>query len=169
MLPLIKLLSKVSASRGAKKSETSKDVKKSLRLRLSSNAEEVEQNLKENQAEISSSIQKALSKTAQQGVNIILDRTASSKGYKGGVFESYNEKYEQFRVSRGRGKRPDLDFTGKMLGSITTKAKKREANIFFTRAAESKKAAMNNKKRPFFGFSDREEKQLAKIFYRHIK
>ena len=51
-----------------------------------------------------------------------------------------------------------------MLGSMTTKANRKEAKIFFTRATEAKKAAMNNKTRPFFGFSKSEEKQLGKVF-----
>ena len=61
-----------------------------------------------------------LSKVAQVGVNIILDRTAQGKGYKGGRFEKYTAKYAQERAKAGRGKAPNLNFTGKMLGSMTT-------------------------------------------------
>ena len=54
-------------------------------------------------------------------------------------------------------------------GSMTSKADKQKAVIYFTRASEAKKAAMNNKTRPFFGFSRKEQKQLSSIFFRNIK
>ena len=71
--------------------------------------------------------------------------------------------------SKGRSSVPDLEFTGQMMSSMTTKADSRKAEIFFARATESKKAAMNNKTRPFFGFSKREEKQLGEILFRALK
>lgn len=45
----------------------------------------------------------------------------------------------------------------------------RQAEIYFTRGTESKKAAMNEKKRPFFGFSRSDQKQLGKVFERYLK
>ena len=56
-----------------------------------------------------------------------------------------------------------------MLGCYDYKANSKQADIFFSRAAESKKAAMNNKSRPFFGFSRKEEKQLGQVFLRNLK
>jgi hypothetical protein len=52
---------------------------------------------------------------------------------------------------------------------MTSRANSKQGEIFFSRATESKKAAMNNKTRPFFGFSDREEKQLAQVFFKALK
>lgn len=141
----------------------------SLEIKVESNAKLVEKRLKKQATELTGSMKKALSITAQHGVNVIEDRTEDSKGYKGGKFKRYTKKYAKFRSSKGRGKKPDLNFSGKMLGSMTTKAKKTEAKIFFTRAAEAKKAGMNNKTRPFFGFSRKEEKQLGKVFFRYLK
>lgn len=140
-----------------------------MQVNITTNADKIERALKKKGKDIGASFKKALSITAQEGVNIIENRTADGVGYKDGAFVRYTEKYREFRESRGRGDKPDLNFTGKMLGSMTTKANRREANIFFTRAAEAKKAAMNNKTRPFFGFSKTEEKQLGKVFFRHIK
>jgi len=45
----------------------------------------------------------------------------------------------------------------------------KEAEIFFTRGTEAKKAAMNNEKRPFFGFSRNERKKLVSVFERNLK
>ncbi len=140
-----------------------------MEVNLTSNAEKAEKATKKRGEALSKSIKKALSITAQQGINIIEARTSKGVGYKGGRFKPYDQKYAAFRSARGRGTKPDLQFTGQMLGSMTSRANRRRAEIFFSRAAESKKAAMNNKSRPFFGFSDREEDTLGKIFFRALK
>ena len=62
-----------------------------------------------------------------------------------------------------------MNFTGKMLGSMTTKASSKQAEIFFRGATESGKAAGNDKKRPFFGFNNSEEEKLGRIFFRALK
>jgi len=124
---------------------------------------------KKRRKEIKQGIKLGLSKTAQVGINIILDRTAAGKGIKGNPFKPYATKYAAFRKKKGRQIRPDLDFTGKMLGSITSKASATRAEIFFARATETAKAVKNQKKRPFFGFSRGEKKQLAKTFVRFIQ
>ena len=118
---------------------------------------------------MSQSVRRALLATAQFGINIIEDRTAKGKGYKGGAFKPYSDVYAAFRKNNGRSATPDLQFTGKMIGSITTKANNIQAVIFFTRAAEAKKAAMNNKSRPFFGFNRKEKRKLSQIFFRNLR
>ena len=64
---------------------------------------------------------------------------------------------------------PDLQFTGQMFSAMTVKANSQEAEIFFNRATEAKKAAMNDKSRPFFGFNRRERKTLSSVFERNLK
>jgi len=140
-----------------------------MQVSVKTNAKEVSRRIGKKGKELSASVRRALSITAQAGVGIIEDRTAKGRGFKGGFFKKYNPTYAAFRSKRGRGSTPDLQFTGKMLGSITTKANSKQAVIFFTRAAEAKKAAMNNKSRPFFGFNRKEEKQLGQVFFRNLK
>ena len=140
-----------------------------MQFSLKTNAKKVRAALKNKGKDVNKSIKRALSITAQQGINIIEDRTQDGKGYKGGAFKGYSEKYAKFRRNKGRSQTVDLQFTGRMLGSMTSKADSKKATIFFTRAEEAKKAAMNNKTRPFFGFSRKEEKQLGKVFFRYIK
>ena len=140
-----------------------------MQINIDTNAAKVEKALKQKGRDIKKSLKRALSITAQQGINIIEDRTEDGVGYKGGAFKGYSEKYAKFRRAKGRGSNVDLQFSGRMLGSMTSKADKKKATIFFTRAEEAKKAAMNNKTRPFFGFNKQEEKQLANIFFRNIK
>lgn len=140
-----------------------------MQFSVKANTKQVEKALKKKGADINKAIKKALSITAQEGINIIEDRTAKGMSITGRSFKSYSEKYLKFRVTKGRGKRPDLQFSGRMLGSMTSKSDAKKAVIFFTRASEAKKAAMNNKTRPFFGFSRFEQKQLRNIFFRNIK
>ena len=140
-----------------------------MQVDIKANAKKVQAALKKKGKDIDKSMKRALSITAQQGINIIEDRTEDGVGYKGGAFKGYSEKYAKFRRAKGRGKNVDLQFSGRMLGSMTSKADRKKAKIFFTRAEEAKKAAMNNKTRPFFGFNRQEEKQLANIFFRNIK
>ncbi len=140
-----------------------------MQFSLKTNAKKVQAALKKKGKDIDKSMKRALSITAQQGINIIEDRTQDGVGYKGGAFKGYSEKYAKFRRAKGRGKNVDLQFSGRMLGSMTSKADRKKATIFFTRAEEAKKAAMNDKTRPFFGFNRQEEKQLANVFFRNIK
>ena len=139
-----------------------------MQFKVNTNAKEIAKRVKKKGKELSASVKNALSITAQAGVNIILDRTKDGEGYKGN-FKPYNSTYAAFRADKGRGSVPDLRFTGKMLGAMTTKASSKQAEIFFRGATESGKAAMNDKKRPFFGFSSSEEKKLGKIFFRALK
>ena len=140
-----------------------------MQVNIKTNAKKVEKALKQKGKDVKQSLKRALSITAQEGINIIESRTDDGVGYKGGRFKPYTEKYEAFRRKKGRGKNVDLQFTGRMLGSMTSKATDKKATIFFTRGEEAKKAAMNNKTRPFFGFNRQEERQLAKVFFRYIK
>lgn len=111
---------------------------------------------------------RALSVVGMAGVNIIQDRTSQSRSFKGGSFKPYTSDYAAFRKSKGRQKLPDLEFKGTMMGSITSRVKGVSAEIFFTRATEAAKAAKNNEKRPFFGFSRAEERKLTDIFLKVI-
>jgi hypothetical protein len=140
-----------------------------MQYSVKTNAKAVSKRIGKKGKELSNSIKKALLITGLKGVNIIEQRTSKGVGFKGGKFKPYNSVYAAFRTSKGRSTTPDLRFTGQMMGSMTVRANSKQAEIYFSRAAESKKAAMNNKSRPFFGFSRKEEKQLGKTFFRYLK
>ncbi len=112
---------------------------------------------------------RALSKVAQIGINIIQERTERGVSFKGGNFAPYTEKYAEFRSKKGRQLRPNLMFSGRMLGAMTSRANYRRAEIFFRGKTESRKASANNEKRPFFGFNRQETERLAKAFERFIQ
>lgn len=110
---------------------------------------------------------RALLATAVKGTQIILNRTEEGKGYKG-AFPAYSEKYAKFRRDTGRGTEPNLFYSGKMLGNMTQKANSKQAEIYFSRATEAKKAAMNNEIRPFMGFTRNESQELSAFFARRL-
>ena len=145
-----------------------------MQFTVSSNAKLIAKQVGKKGKELSDSVKRALSITAQVGLTIIEDRTAKGEQINGQDFAPYSKKgsnggYAAFRARKGRGSTPDLSFTGNMLGAMTTKANYKQAEIFFTRPTEAKKAAMNNKTRPFFGFSRSEEERLGKVFFRYLK
>ena len=111
----------------------------------------------------------ALNRTAQQAVNIILDKTESGADLNDARFKPYTASYKRWREGRGKSATPNLFNTGKMLSAITSRVvNDKQAVVFFTSAAESKKAAFNQKKRPFFGLSKKTKKELEKFFIRNL-
>ena len=140
-----------------------------MRITLDANFNQSVILLKRRVQRLRSSVKKALLITALKGINIIEDRTSKGRSYKGTFFKKYNASYAAYRLQKGRSTKPDLQFTGQMISSMSAISTSRYAEIYFTRATESKKAAMNDKKRPFFGFSRKEQKTLGKTFERYLK
>ncbi len=139
-----------------------------MEVEINSNIVDIGRKIDKKGKELRASVKSALLKTALHGINIIEDRTADGRGLKG-RFPKYSPKYLEFRKSRGRGKNVDLQFTGKMLGSMSAVSTNSYAEIYFMRSAEAKKAAGVGKKRPFFGFSRKERKNLSQVFFKALK
>lgn len=139
-----------------------------MEIKIDANVANIKKAIKKEGNELVKSAHRALSVTAQAGVNIIQERTSRSQSYKGSPFKKYSSDYAAFRTSKGRSLRPDLEFKGTMMGSITTRVKGNVAEIFFSRAEEAKKAASNDRIRPFFGFSRAEERKLGNIFFKAL-
>ena len=140
-----------------------------MEIKLQANFKQAANDLKKRGKSLKSSAKKALLITALKGINIIEARTSKSRSYKGTFFKKYNASYAAYRLQKGRSTKPDLQFTGQMMGSMSAVSTGSHAEIYFTRATEAKKAAMNDKKRPFFGFSRKEQKTLGKTFERYLK
>jgi len=139
-----------------------------MEISLKSNLDGIAKQVANQGKELKRSVKPALLKTALHGINIIEDRTAEHRGLKG-RFPSYSQKYLEFRQGKGRGKDVDLQFTGKMLGSMSAVSTSSYAEIYFMRGAEAKKAAGVSKKRPFFGFSRKERHRLAEFLFKALK
>ena len=114
-------------------------------------------------------VERALGRTASEGINTILDRTKKGKGLFG-RFPAYDPKYADYRKAKGRTtSRVDLNDTGKMLAALkVTKNTRYQAVIGFTQRQEEIKAQGNNKTRPWFGLTRKEEDRLRKVFKKEL-
>lgn len=92
----------------------------------------------------------------------ILTRTAEGEDADSIKFKPYSEKYKKYREKKGRPvSKPDLNFTGRMLGSMRTNVARHQGQVFFGRKEESQKAAahslglknLKKAKRNFFALS----------------
>ena len=107
---------------------------------------------------------KSLLAVAQFQRGNISRRTLKGLDFQGRNFAPYTPEYAEFRRQEGRPLRPDLNFTGQMLGAMTIEASPSRGRIFFTRTAEGTKALGNDKKRPFFSIGIKEENRIVEVF-----
>ena len=124
---------------------------------------------KEKQDLIEARTPNGLLAAAQEGINLILNRAAKGEGYEGKL-KPYSPSYLLMKKER-KGSGADvvnLTWSGNMLSSISARKKTNKAEIFFTRATEAKKAAMNQKSRPFFGLNNDDASRLRDVFASHV-
>ena len=107
---------------------------------------------------------KSLLEASQFQRGNISRRTLKGLDFQGRNFAPYTPEYAEFRRQEGRPLRPDLNFTGQMLGSMTVDSTTSKGRIFFTRTAEGTKALGNDKKRPFFSIGIKEENRIVEVF-----
>lgn len=113
---------------------------------------------------------RALTLAGLKQVENITERTAKGVGLKG-KFKRYSAGYAEFKRSRSLtdSANVNLFLTGKMMGDLgVVKATDKFAVVSFNRSAERKKAAANQKVRPFMGITDAEQKQIAEVFKRAV-
>lgn len=88
---------------------------------------------------------------AEQAATIVQARTQRGVDADGAPFAPYSEGYAERRRKKGRSIRPDLTFTGRMLGAMTGKFLfYRKSAVIFARGEEANKAAGNSRLRDFF-------------------
>ena len=141
----------------------------SLGLLVNTKPKDLTNTTRQARRDISRGITKAIGKTGTLGKSIILDRTKLGKGINS-AFKPYTPEYMAVLSEEGKPDSPvDLYNTGQMLRSMQTKQlNSRTAQIYFDNPEAAKKAAFNNETRPFFGFSAKEEKQLAVHFRKEM-
>lgn len=114
-------------------------------------------------------VERALGRTAEKGIRVILDRTEKGKGLYG-RFKPYSPKYAEYRKSiDATTSIVDLNVTGQMTKDLKVqKTTKFESVIGFIQETERRKAQYNNKLRPWFGFTRKEEDRLRKVFKKEL-
>jgi len=141
-----------------------------MQVNIQFDSKAVERALEKAAGGMKKSIDVALQRTALHGSNIITDRTEKGVGYMG-KFAPYSAGYAKFRKKKGRQtKVVDFNFSGKMLASINGKSfGNQTAKIYFIDKINSKKGAMLNIKRPWFGFNQAEANRLGRFFAGQFK
>ena len=113
---------------------------------------------------------RAMRRAAAEGLNRIQKRTSLGLDINEQPFRPYSDAYRGFRQSKGRPvDKVKLIFTGKMRGSMTSGLRGQDGLIFFSSRAESKKAAMNNRKRPFFGLNKSDTRAIRDVYFKGLK
>ena len=142
------------------------------------NAKEVKISVQKASKKIKPSIQKALAQATAFEISAIKDRTFKGIDAFGSNFIPYSKEYAFFRRKKGRQAGfVDLNFSGQMFSSLTSKILPSKGYLFFRQAEANKKAFYNDeagvgkskKRRQFFSISEREEVAIQKLFEDVIK
>ena len=118
-------------------------------------------------AQVDTRSPKGLVLAAIAGTNLIQDRLEKGLGFDGPL-KAYSPDYLKIKQARGFSGTVDLMWTGNMISSMTVKGHKEYSEIFFARAVEAKKAAMNNKTRPFFGLNSKDEVVIKDTYENYV-
>lgn len=113
---------------------------------------------------------RAMRRAAAEGVNRINKRTSLGLDVNEQLFRPYSDAYKGFRKSKGRDTdKVKLIFTGRMRGAMTSGLQGQDGLIFFSSRAESKKAALNNRTRKFFGLNRGDTRAIRDVYFRGLK
>ena len=113
---------------------------------------------------------RAMRRAAAEGLNRIQKRTSLGLDVHEQPFRPYSEAYKGFRESKGRGvDKVRLIFTGRMRKSMQSGLRGQDGLINFDSRAESKKAAMNNKRRQFFGLNKSDTRAIRDVYFKGLK
>jgi len=120
-------------------------------------------------AKIQKAIPKALNTSGEKTKQIIINRTSKGQGLNG-AFKRYSPEYRDFRKKKGRGSKPDLNFSGRMLSNMDVKrVSTNKVLVTFKRNEEKKKAEINQKTRPFMGVKQNEISSIENAFLKSFK
>ena len=114
---------------------------------------------------------------AQEAIDIILNRTKSSKDIHGSRFDSYDEDYKEsfdFKVA-GKSNKVNMELSGGMMADLgVINIEGNEIKIGFRDETEKLKAFNHNTgdtvpKREFFGLNDKEVRKIKSKFKNEVK
>jgi hypothetical protein len=136
-----------------------------LPIKVDLKPKDIEGLMRSERKSVEKGVNRAIGRTASLGKQIILRRTKTGQGFEG-AFDGYSGGYVKALERKGFPTSPvDLFATGQMLNSMQVETlNRRTARIYFSNPEASKKAAFNNRSRPFFGFNDKEEDRLGRFF-----
>lgn len=113
---------------------------------------------------------RAMRRAAAEGLNRIQKRTSLGLDINEQPFRPYSEAYKGFRKDKGRPvDKVRLIFTGRMRKSMQSGLQGQDGLIYFDSRAESRKAAFNNRKRPFFGLNRGDQRAISRVYLKGLK
>ena len=146
-----------------------------LDIKIKTNTKALSKNIGKFQSRLTRAIDKGVKQAGFQLIDII--RTNTKKGIDKNYesFASYTKEYIKRLEREGKPTAVDLFYSGRMLGSLTSKKTgKFKATLGFNNAEMRQRALFNqvmmgSQNRVFFGFNDRTENIISKQFNRFIK
>ena len=143
-------------------------------LKIKSNSKQVSKKFKKFQSVLPRIIDKGIKQAGFQLLDIVKTKTKKGINFRDTPFASYSASYLKQLQREGKSTKVDLFYSGRMLGSLSSKKTgKHKVSLGFTNAQMRQRAlfnqVLNEPKREFFGFNDRTEKIISKQFNRFIK
>ena len=143
-------------------------------LKIKSNSKQVSKKFKKFQSILPRIIDKGVKQAGFQLIDIVRTKTKKGINFKDGVFAPYSQGYLKKLNREGKSTNVDLFYSGRMLGSLTSKKTgKHKVSLGFSNAQMLKRAlfnqVLNDPKREFFGFNNRTEKIISKQFNRFVE
>ena len=143
-------------------------------LKIKSNSKQVSKKFKKFQSVLPRIIDKGIKQAGFQLIDIIRTKTKKGMSFKDGVFAPYSQGYLRKLNKEGKSTKVDLFYSGRMLGSLTSKKTgKHKVSLGFSNAQMLQRAlfnqVLNDPKREFFGFNNRTEKIISKQFNRFVE
>ena len=143
-------------------------------LKIKSNSKQVSKKFKKFQSVLPRIIDKGVKQAGFQLIDIIRTKTQKGINFKDGAFAPYSQGYLRKLNKEGKSTKVDLFYSGRMLGSLTSKKTgKHKVSLGFSNAQMLQRAlfnqVLNDPKREFFGFNNRTEKIISKQFNRFVE
>jgi hypothetical protein len=143
-------------------------------LKIKSNSKQVSKKFKKFQSVLPRIIDKGIKQAGFQLIDIVRTKTKKGINFRDGAFAPYSQGYLKKLNKEGKSTNVDLFYSGRMLGSLTSKKTgKHKVSLGFSNAQMLKRAlfnqVLNDPKREFFGFNNRTEKIISKQFNRFVE
>ena len=143
-------------------------------LKIKSNSKQVSKKFKKFQSVLPRIIDKGIKQAGFQLIDIVRTKTKKGINFRDGAFAPYSQGYLKKLNREGKSTNVDLFYSGRMLGSLTSKKTgKHKVSLGFSNAQMLQRAlfnqVLNDPKREFFGFNNRTEKIISKSFNRFVE
>ena len=145
-----------------------------VNLKIKSNTKQLSKKFKKFESVLPRIIDKGVKQVGFQLLDIVRTKTAKGIDFRDRPFATYSNSYLKQLQREGKPLKVDLFYSGRMLGSLSSKKTgKHKVSLDFTNAQMRQRAlfnqVLNEPKREFFGFDKRTEDIISKQFNRFVE